>query len=924
MAGSPGTTTQPQPSSGGPDGLLATKLFVPRPPSLVPRPRLLNLLNQGLARELTVVCAPAGFGKTALLADLCHRRQQPVAWLSLDAGDSDPVRFWRHVAAAVDRVWAGVADRIEPLLGALDRGAFEGLVSAVVNELAAEPGETLLILDDYHVVDAEPVHASLVFLLEHAPPGLRMVLASRVDPPWPLARWRARGQLAELRAADLQFTVEEAAALLDEIAGSDLSEDAVQALAARTEGWAAGLQLAGLRLRDHSDAEAFVESFSGSHRFVLDYLTEEVLELQPEPVREFLLDTSVLERMSGPLCDVTRSHTGSQQMLEALEQANLFLMPLDDVRGWWRYHNLFAQLLQARLAHDRPERLRELHRNAARWHEQHRMAGDAVHHALATEDTGFAAYMIERFLDELLLRSEAATMDRWVTSLPSELVSVRPRLLLAQARASLIVGDLEKAQGLTAAVQRAYAATDNEDYEPSVGTAASLLGNLRAAIALNRAFLAQLLGNAEDTATFAAEALAEASEQEAMLVSFARWHLAMADRLRGNLRDAERGLGLAGASWRASGHFTLAAWIYEQLGQVQQALGRLDDALASYEQVVELATAPPRLPSEYLGISQVGMAEVAYRRNDLDTAWQHITEGVALYRQLAAVRNAYALPLAAALTMQAKIWHAKGDLKAARDAIDEAEGLAPTPAVATLFNPAPAERVRLLLAEGDVDGAEQWVAERGLDSRNQPDYPHEFAYLVLARVLIARDQAESAVRLLDELHAMAIEQHRTGSAIEIQALRALASAAAGDDESAMAALAEALTLGHPQRYIRVFIDEGPPMAALLGRFIAIPRTDRPAAIPGDYLGQLVQTFEQSNAAAEPGRASVPGLVTQLSERELEVLRLLSVGNSNREIAAELFVSVYTVKKHVTHIFDKLGTANRTEATTRARELGLLG
>ena len=399
----------------GQDVLLATKLHVPRPqPGFVPRPRLVEALGEGLARGLIVVCAPAGFGKTALLADWARSGRRPVAWLSLDTADNDPARFWRHAVAALDRARPGIGERAGPLLGPPAPPSFEGLVTALINDLAARPGddEVLLVLDDYHLIDAQPVHASLAFLLEHLPPGLHLVLASRADPPLPLARLRAGGQLAELRAADLRFTAEEAAALLRESAGADLPAAAVAALAARTEGWAAGLQLAALSLRGQADPAGFVAAFSGSHRYVLDYLTEEVLDRQHEQVRTFLLETSVLERLSGGLCDAVTGRADSQAMLERVERAGLFLVPLDEVRGWWRYHHLFADLLRARLQQQQPGRVVALHRAAAAWCEEHGLADDAVRHALAAGDPAWAARLVERHAETLLGRSEGATLRR--------------------------------------------------------------------------------------------------------------------------------------------------------------------------------------------------------------------------------------------------------------------------------------------------------------------------------------------------------------------------------------------------------------------------------------------------------------------------------------------------------------------------------
>jgi hypothetical protein len=488
----PSTTTPVKATTPEPDRPLATKLHVPRPrPGFLARPRLLDRLNDGTAGALTLVCAPAGFGKTRLLGDWARRSRQPVAWLSLDGRDSDPARFWRYVAAALDELRPGVGQRVDAVLQGVQPPP-EAVVTVVINELVEEPREIVLILDDYHLVEASSVHDSLAVLLERLPPHLRLVVAGRADPPLPLARLRASGQLFELREADLRFTSEESAELLQAAVGAELPPAAVTALGDRTEGWAAGLQLAALSLRGQDDIGAFVAEFSGSHRFVLDYLTEEVLDRQPEPLRSFLLETSILERLSGPLGDAVTGRADSQELLEQAERANLFLHPLDEVRGWWRYHHLFADLLGVRLQQERPERVPDLHRAAAAWHEAHGLADDAIAHALAAGDATWAARLIERQIDARILRWEGVTLQRWFTGLPAELVRSRPRLSLAQARLALIGGQLEAIEGPLEAAERGAAEAADEPYEPSVGRAASMLANLPAAIALERAGLARV------------------------------------------------------------------------------------------------------------------------------------------------------------------------------------------------------------------------------------------------------------------------------------------------------------------------------------------------------------------------------------------------------------------------------------------------
>ncbi len=546
------------------DLLLATKLHVPGTrPDLVPRPRLAGPLDEG--RGLVLVCAPAGYGKTVLLADWVASGRGPVAWLSLDAGDNDPARFWRHAVAALDRVRPGVGERLNPMLGPPAPMSYDGLVAALVNELAAQPGadEITLVLDDYHVVSSQPVHASLEFLLEHRPPGLHLVLASRSDPPLALARLRARGQLAELRAAELRFTADEAAALLRQVMaepGRPLPDDAVAALAARTEGWAAGLQLAALSLRGQPDVAGFVAAFTGSHRYILDYLAGEVLERQSEQLRTFLLETSVLERLSGPLCDAVTGRTGSQALLEEVERAGLFLVPLDEVRGWWRYHHLFADLLRARLEHD-PGRVPRLHRTAATWYEQRGLADDAIHHTLAAGETAWAARLVEEHFDTVFnLRGEEATIRSWLPALDEDLVRSRPRLLLAQAQMAAMRGDVDTMEPLIDAAERASGNVIDEPFEPSAGRAGSLLVNVAAVIALQRSYVAQLRGDPEGTAEYTARAMAEVDDGEDMLRSSVQGFLAMTEWMRGRLAEAEQAFASSITGWRAAGQITTTAW----------------------------------------------------------------------------------------------------------------------------------------------------------------------------------------------------------------------------------------------------------------------------------------------------------------------------------------------------------------------------
>ncbi len=895
------------------DVLLATKLYMPvSRPGLVPRPRLLARLDEGLARGLVLVCAPAGYGKTVLLADWARRCGHPIAWLSLDAGDNDPARFWRHAVAALDRARPGTGERVAPLLGPPAPSSFQGLVTALINDLAGEE-EALLVLDDYHVIGSEQVHQSLAFLAEHRPAGIGVVLASRSDPPLPLPRLRARGQLTEIRAAELRFAPAEAAELLRQ-AASDLPDGSVAALAARTEGWAAGLQLAALSLRGHEDAAAFVAAFTGSHRYVLDYLAGEVLERQDAQLRTFLLETSVLARLSGPLCDAVTGREGSQALLEQAERAGLFLVPLDEVRGWWRYHHLFADLLHARLEAEQPGRVPMLHRNAAAWCEEHAMADEAIGHAAAAGEMLWAARIIEQHFDMVYnIRGEAATIHRWLSVLPAEVVRSRPRLLLAQAIMAATSGQLKVVEPLLDAVECATPSWADEPFEPLGGAAASFLVNVPALTTLHRGYLAQFHGDAGATAAFAAQALAEIKPGERLLSATAHGFLAVAEWLRGRLTEAERAFMSSVAGWREAGHLTTTAWRWYELVLVRRAQGRLDAAVLTCQRALDSLVMSGR-PPPAAGPGYVGLAEIAYQRDELDLALRHASKGIALCRQFV-----HTTPLANGLAALAMIRQATGDPAGALEAITEAGQASPGPA--GLLNPVPAQRARLLLAQGNLPGAARFPPDNGLGPDDEPTYARESGHLVLARVLLAQDRPGQALALLDRLHAAAVAQDRAGSLIEIGALRALALAASGEEAAAVTVLAGALLLACPQGHLRVFADEGPPLAALLGRLITAQRAGRAAAgVPLGYLARLQRAFGSGQPAFDPVPA---GIVDPLTSREVEVLEMLAAGRSNQAIARELVVTLDTVKKHVGHVLGKLGAANRTEAVARARELNLI-
>jgi LuxR family maltose regulon positive regulatory protein len=906
----------------GRDGLLATKLHVPRPrPGFLPRPRLLERLADGAGRELVLVCTPAGFGKTTLLGDWARRSRQPVGWLSLEVGDNDPVRFWRYVVAALDGAGTGLGDQVAPLLAGPQPASLEAVVTAVVNGLAGLPDRCALVLDDYHVIEAPPIHHSLGFLLERLPAQLQVVLASRVDPPLPLARLRVRGQLTELRARDLRFTQDETAALLREVAGLDLSAASLAALSARTEGWVAGLQLAALSLQRDADPAAFVATFSGSHRFVLDYLTEEVLARQPEELVRFLLETSVLDRLSGPLCDAVTGQTGGQATLEQVERANLFLVPLDETRRWWRYHRLFAELLRARLERAQPDRVAALHRHAVAWLEDHGLVDEAVHHALAAGEADWAARLVEQHTQERFQRGEGATVDRWLAALPDGLIRARPRLSLARAIWALIGGRVDEVEPLLVDAEHAA----GHPRERPADSHANGHANVPAMLAILRAELARQQGDADHTIEFAQQALPQVAEDDGLLRYLVGWNLAVAMLLQGRVADAEPALaGIAADRWAAGEPYNALRACYT-LSQAQRAQGRLGAALATCRQALDQAEAagPPARPAS--GVAHVGLAEILREQDELDAALDHANQGVELCRRLG-----YAQWQVTSLAALAWIRQARGDQAGALAAVQDAERVLPSrEPVTDLIFPAAVQRARLLLAQGELAAAARWVAERGLTAGDEPSYAHEREHLVLARLLVAQQLPGQALPLLEQLHRWAVAQGRLGSRIEVWVVQALALASGGEDAGALDALAEALVLAWPEGYVRVFVDEGAPMADLLGRLVAA-RGAQPApaaGVPPGYLRQLLDAIDRESAPTPAARrgaaATVPGLVEPLSPRELEVLELLAAGRSNREIADQLVVALDTVKKHVSHILDKLGAGNRTQAVARARELGLV-
>jgi LuxR family transcriptional regulator, maltose regulon positive regulatory protein len=902
------------------DSLVSTKL---RPSQarlkLVARPRLTAKLEREPARKLTLISAPAGFGKTTLLVEWLRDRADgggSVAWLSLDEGDNDPTRFLSYLVAALQAIEEEIGEGVLSALRSPEP-RIEAITAALINELAALPEELPLIFDDYHLIDSEPVHGIISFLLEHLPPNVHLVISSRIDPPLPLSRLRARNQMMELEAAELSFTPEEAVTFLNSVMGLDLSAEDVAALEERTEGWIAGLQLAALSMRGRKDVSGFVKAFSGSHRDVLDYLAEEVLEGQPGRVQEFLLQTSILGHLSGALCDALTGSSDGQEMLEELERENLFVVALDEERRWYRFHHLFADFLRGRLGRERPGRIKELHCRAAAWYERNGWTTEAVEHALAAGDIERAAQLVEYNALALVLRSEGATMDRWLLALPPGLVRARPRLSLARAIWALISGRLDEVEPLLTDAERTLATAD-PPHEPPVEEVTSGLANVPGTVAQLRAELARHRGDAERAIQFAQRALAYAGEGDRYLRYLSRWNFAVATLMQGRVGEAEEALAdLVRDPWATGPNHYFAVRASYALGQAQRGQGRLGAALQTYRRGLELAAEAgrPQLPTA--GVAHVGLAEILRERNELDAALEHATEGVVLCRQLG-----YAQQLVTSLSVLTWIRQARGDQAGALEAIGEAERLVPNPdTIVDIIFPVAVQRARLMLAEGKVDAAACWCAERGLSVEDEPSYLREREHLVLARVLLTQNKPDQALRLLERLREEAQAAGRSGSVIEILALQSLALREKGEGKQAVSILSQALALAEPEGYVRTFADEGPPMAALLSEVLEVRQRDRlDPPVPTYYLRKLLAALDRDTSGAA---TSGSGLPEPLSEREMEVLVLIAAGKSNRQVAKDLFVAMSTVKTHVNNIHRKLDARNRTQAVSRARELGLL-
>jgi LuxR family maltose regulon positive regulatory protein len=882
--------------------LLQTKLYIPPlRPNRVPRQRLIERFNQGLhlGHKLTLISAPAGFGKTTLASEWVAACERPAAWLSLDEGDSDPTRFLTYLIAALQTLAPAIGEGILSALQSPQPPSMESILTPLLNDINHVAGNFILVLDDYHVVEAESVNKALAFLLEHLPPHMHLVIASREDPNLPLARLRARGQLSELRVKDLRFTTAEAAEFLNHVMGLNLSKEEIGSLDTRTEGWIAGLQLAAISMQGHKDAAGFITSFSGSHHFVLDYLIEEVLQQQSASVQSFLLRTSILDRLCGPLCDaVLRDPAVSgQETLEYLQQANLFLIPLDNERRWYRYHHLFADLLRQRMqqgiaspAGNEWGSATELHRRASIWYEENGLEIEAFQHAAAANDVERAARLIEAEGMPLYYRGAAAPVLNWLASLPTTVLDARPALWVMYAWVLWITHQNsrveEKLQAAEAAIQ---GVEPNEKNHNLIGQIAALW-----------AMLAANEYQAETIITQSRRALNYLHPDNLSVRTAVTRTLGYAYHIQGDRAAAGRAYSEAISMSEASGNIFINILATTGLGIIQETENQLYTAVGSYRRVLHLVGDPPQpVACEAF----FGLARIFYEWNDMDAAQEHGQQGVHLARQIESIDS-----FAAGELFLARLKISQGDLAGAAALLAEASNsvrrhnfLFQIPEVATV-------RLLLLLRQGNLTAAAH-LAEKH-------DLP-----LSQARVHLAQGDTAAALALLEPLRRQAEEKGWQDERLKVMVLQAVAHQAHGEQQMAARLLDEALALAEPGGFIRTFVDEGLPMAQLLSAAVA-------QGIMPDYTNKLLAAFadgtkEEGRTTPSPSAIHPSSLVEPLSKRELEVLQLIAQGLSNREISERLFVALSTVKGHNLRIFSKLEVQRRTEAVARARELGLL-
>ncbi len=919
--------------------LLTTKLYIPPArPNLVPRPRLAARLNQ--SRPFTLIAAPAGFGKTTLLSEWIPQSQHCVTWLSLDDDDNDPTRFWAYVIAALQKLRSDFGESALALLQSPQPPPITAILTTLINEIAAFQDQLSLVLDDYHLITAQSIHEALTFLLDHLPPQMRVIITTRADPPLPVARLRTRDQLTELRAGDLRFTPGEAAAFLNDRMGLKLSTDDIAALEARTEGWVAGLQLAALSMQGRDDVAGFIQAFSGSHRHVLSYLVEEVLNRRPKGTLNFLLQTSILDRLCGPLCDAVTGGNDSQALLQKLEQANLFIVPLDEEGQWYRYHHLFAEVLQARLKQTQPDPAPELHRRASEWFEQNGLGVEAVNYALEAADHDRAIRLIEP-IGMMVFVSGAMhyNVGTWLAKLPEPAVRARPKLCLIHAWLLLNQGSFSNA------LRRVDEAEQALQHIRTAETAAEDQ-NMYGEIAATRAILVMSKGefDPEQVIAWAQAALAGLHPDNLTFRSAALGALGIAYLSLGEVRRAEQSLAEAATTAQAGGNVFMTVAAVVNLAHIQRARGDLRAAQTTCQQCLDWLTERGVSSWPNAGGVHANLAALFCEVNDLQTALRQAKRAVELTSQ-----GTNPPTTLISLVALARVKEAQSDWEDLSRLLQQIEQL-PRQVHATWLTPHwPSIRAHFYLAQGNVSDASALLRNdelsRGFARSLDLLWACEYGWIAPAQVLIAQARGSGDQAPLTQALAYLERPLQTAEAlglvwlqVKVHSLRALTYVSLGDPSQAQASLERALVLAEPEGYVRVFVDEGEPMRLLLQRMKAGGRSARMNAYVSKLLTAFVTPESQSakvhpfdiaqdkpsslTPALAPGASVLQPLVEPLSARELEVLHLIAEGLSNLEIAQKLFLSTGTVKVHIKHIYGKLDVNSRTQAVARLHELNL--
>ncbi|MBB3128117.1 LuxR family maltose regulon positive regulatory protein [Paenibacillus rhizosphaerae] len=894
--------------------VLSAKLYIPQPRTrLVARPHLVERLKAGLGRKLTLISASAGFGKTTLISEWAAGCERPVAWISLDERDKDSLRLLTLLVAALQTIEQHCGEAVMRAIQCQPQPEPETMLTMLLNEISTMPFEFVLVLDDYHAVGDREMDHTLTFLIEHLPPQMHLVIATRENPQLSLSRLRAGGHLTELRDADLRFTAGEAAEFLNQVMELRLSVQDIAALDHRTEGWIAGLQLAALSMQGRNDIPAFIRSFAGDNRYIVDYLVEEVLQRQPADVRNFLLQTSILDRLHGPLCDAVTGQKEGAARLQSLEQGSFFIVPLDDRRQWYRYHHLFGEVLSIHLRTDQPDLIPELHRRASDWYGRHGSYAEAIGHALAAEDFPRAADLIEQAWPAIRMSRQEAAVLGWIQALPGEMVRRRPVLSVEYAWALLAVGQTEGAEERLNDAERWLedSSTDRKPEYPATGMIyvdEEEFRRLPGTIAGYRAAYAQARGDIPAAIQYSKRVLELVPADDYLRRGAAAALLGLASWTSGDLQEAYRMFSEGMANVRRAGNISDAIGGSIALADISIAQGRLHQAMHTFQNGLQLAAEMGTPEMRGTADMYVGISELCREQGDLDAAIQYLLRSQEQGEHLGLPQYPYRWRAA-----MARIRQSQGDLNGALEMLHEAE----QQYVGDFFpnvRPVAALKVRVWLALNRWNEAAEWVHEQGLSTSDDLHYLREFEHITLARVLLYRHPCnhthiQETLEFLERLSQAAADSGRTGSRIEILMLQALAHHSQSNISSALAPLELALTLAEPERYVRIFADEGQSMAALLEA--ALTR-----GICPNYVRLLLRSFGKG----EGGPAAKKAVGELLSERERDVLRLLKTDLSGPEIARELHVSLNTLRTHTKNIYDKLEVNNRRAAVRRAEEL----